>query len=321
MHDIALVKPFVGVAKGEYSIDQRNYMNFVEYFRGNMPLDSVRSPYSFRPVVPYVASFLPFEAMTSINVLNTFIIILTCFLVWFILHKLDFEFEYRILGGLLFIVSFPVFYYATTGYVDAAATMLIFAILALVLYEQYYLLIPAMILAALTKETCIVVFPFIFLYIYSKSSTGGKESIFLQSLKSLIPPEDKKLRNIYFFVWISFICFLVAMIIARKSFGMYGTGSGYLWLPSAEHLSDNVYRIKTYLSLILSMGFPGLLTMLYLISKKNKKQDALYVSLMVGIITALILWVYSYFSAYSDGRYIWAAYPYLIPLGLKYLKS
>ena len=93
MQDISLVKPFVGVPKGELTPDQRNYLHFVEYFRGEMPLDSCHAPYSFRPLVPFTASLLPFKPMTSIKIVNTFSVILTVIFIFLTLKRLHFDFE------------------------------------------------------------------------------------------------------------------------------------------------------------------------------------------------------------------------------------
>ncbi len=247
MQDIAIIRPFVGVPKGELTTDQRNYLNYVEYFRGNMPLDSCHAPYSFRPLVPFTASLLPFRAMTSINILNTFSVILTVILIWFTLQKLGFPFELRVIGGLLFVISFPTFYYSTTGHIDATATMLLFAIVFARIYEKDVALIPLMILAALAKETSLILFPFLMLHLYLSKQPSNFRMKFSSIFVMLKIPKDKQARRSYLYIWISFFVYLIAVVAARKFFGEFGDGSAYFWAPTWEHLSDK-YFVSEHIS-------------------------------------------------------------------------
>jgi len=250
MQDIAIIRPFVGVPKGELTTDQRNYLNYVEYFRGNMPLDSCHAPYSFRPLVPFTASLLPFRAMTSINILNTFSVILTVILIWFTLQKLGFPFELRVIGGLLFVISFPTFYYSTTGHIDATATMLLFAIVFARIYEKDVALIPLMILAALAKETSLILFPFLMLHLYLSKQPSNFRMKFSSIFVMLKIPKDKQARRSYLYIWISFFVYLIAVVAARKFFGEFGDGSAYFWAPTWEHLSDK-YFVSEHISVCL----------------------------------------------------------------------
>ena len=51
-NDVGIIKSFSGLKAGELSPDTHNYLNFVEYFKHNMSLDSVSAPFSFRPLTP-----------------------------------------------------------------------------------------------------------------------------------------------------------------------------------------------------------------------------------------------------------------------------
>ncbi|OGU56448.1 MAG: hypothetical protein A2X64_03285 [Ignavibacteria bacterium GWF2_33_9] len=320
MQDIAIVRPFVGVHNGELTIDQQNYLHFVQYFRGEVPLDSVHAPYSFRPLIPFTASLMPFsDAMTSINLVNTFSVMLTVLLIILTLKKLGYSFGIRICGALLYVISFPTLYYSTTGHIDATSTMFLFAIIWARISGEDIWLILFFILAALAKETSIILFPFLFLHLYFHNNPSARFT-FSSLFKCLKIPAQKENRNIYFIFWIAFILYFVTTIIARKAFGMFGDGSDYVWFPSAEHLADNIFRSKTYISLIISFGFPGLFALLY-ISKKHIVKKAVFNAFIIGMCTSLLMWVYSYFSAWADGRFIWTAYPFMIPLAAEYFRK
>lgn len=320
MQDISLVKPFVGVPKGELTPDQRNYLHFVEYFRGEMPLDSCHAPYSFRPLVPFTASLLPFKPMTSINIVNTFSVILTVIFIFLTLKRLHFDFELRIVGCLLYVISFPTFYYSTTGHIDATATMLLFAIVLARISERDWALMPLMILAALAKETSLILFPFLLLHLYLSKIPSHLSMNIGSFFKMLKLPKDKNSRLSYIYIWSSLILYLGSIYAARLLFGTFGDGSYYFWYPTLEHLADNIFRFKTYFSLLISFGFPGLLSLLYLLKMKNRWTEPLFASFMIGIIVSLLLWFYSYISAYADGRFIWTAYPFMVPVAIRYLQ-
>jgi hypothetical protein len=197
--------------------------------------------------------------------------------------------------------------------------MFLFAIVFTRVKGADWALIPLMILAALTKETSIVLFPFLLLHLYLSSQKGETKfrlRIFFDMLRL---PESKENRRSYYLIWLSLPLYFAAVIYARKTFGGFGDGSGFVWFPNSENLADNVYRAKTYISFIISLGFPGLLAGLYILKNLKSEKNIIIFAFTIAISFSLLLWVYSYFSAYADGRFIWTAYPFMIPLAVRYL--
>lgn len=50
--------------------DARYFVAYVEYFRGLEPSDVIRPASNWRLGVPFIAAYLPFSPLTSINIVN-----------------------------------------------------------------------------------------------------------------------------------------------------------------------------------------------------------------------------------------------------------
>ncbi len=294
-NDIPLVQAFSGLGKGEFSIDQKNYMLFAEYFRGNAQLSEVAVPYSYRPLAPFLVAAFPFPTGLSFTIFNIIVLIISSVIVFLVLRKLLFAFGYAVTGSLLFIVAFPLLYYSCMGNIDPMSIMFIAAIVLCRLYKKDFLLPLLFFFAALAKETTIIAFGYLAMYALT---------------------ERENRRTYLFYLALSFVTYIAAVYYARVTFG---TSSGYSWLPAIKTIMENLPRPKTYLSFIISFGFPGVLTLFYLF--RNYKNDLWEHKkpLLMGFLGAMALWGYSFIAAYSDGRFVWAAYPFMVPLAVRYL--
>jgi len=133
-------------------LDVEGYIRLADYYRGRIPADSLIQPYSYRPLVPLAASLLPFDAQTAINVIDALCLLLTVIVLDRFLALLGLDSRARNAGCLLFIVSFPTFYYGTIGFVDPAAVL--FAALGAyaVVREKTALFVATLIAGVLVKE-------------------------------------------------------------------------------------------------------------------------------------------------------------------------
>ncbi len=301
MQDTAFIRPFTGVAPGEMPPDQKNYYNFTEYFKGRKELNTVSEPFTYRPLLPFIASLLPFDAMLSMSIVNTLANLFTLLLIYLILKELQFSFALRAAGLLLYIISFPLLYYGSSGFLEPTANLFIYLIVYLTLSQRMILLIPAFILASAAKEVSIIALPFALSYFW------------------MIYRHDKnKLKKSMTILTVSFIMFVLTNIIIRNHFD---TGNSYIWSPTFETAIGNLKRAKTYLSFLLGFGFPGIFSMLYLVKYKEKVLSPEILPWFIGMIFAIMLSVYSVIAAYSDGRFIWTGYPFMITLSIYYLQK
>jgi len=113
--------------------------------------------------------------------------------------------------------------------------------------------------------------------------------------------------------------YLLPTVIIRHF--LAGT-SGYYWWPNMESIVGNL-RPKALLSILFSLGVPGLLTLLFFAHFKQvfkSVEKRLLLPILTGAFFSLLLVIYSLVTAYTDGRFVWPLTVYLIPVGLWYLQ-
>ncbi|HEU4724087.1 MAG TPA: hypothetical protein VFU59_02190 [Candidatus Eisenbacteria bacterium] len=277
-----------------HPIDVEGYERLVQYFRGAAPADSMIAPFCFRPLAPAVASVIPAPPGVAINLVN----IASLLLVLLVLERIGLlaglGSRGRWAAGLLFTLSFPTFYYGAIGFIDPVA--ILFASIFLLLTLQgsgLLLLIPALVLAVLAKETNAV----LALLPLAGAYAGGRwnREAFLDAVVLLATAAGTYI-----------------LVRAAEPF----PGQDVVWLPSLAAAAENLSRPRTYLSLALTIGLPGALAGLALATGRAKATltaPSLRV-LATGTMLAGLLYAYSIFAAYTDGRILWIAYPCLAPI-------
>jgi hypothetical protein len=307
-NDIALIRPFVGLEQGVLSPDVQNYVNFTEYFKGTLPIDSVEKPFSYRPAVPFLASLLPTDSLLGIVIVNVFAAVISILCVFLLLKYHGFEFGFRIIGCLLFTISFPLMYYSSAGYIDTSAICVICAIVTVTVSKRCYYLPLLFIVGALVKEVTIISMPFVLLHMYSYN-------------------KGSKVAQIVLIVGLSLLVYAVTSYIVR---GNFGVGSNYLWKPTMLSIQENLARPKTYLSFLLTFGAVGLFGVIQFIRDIRSRTPATrlqeffrsyqYTPHIVGVLSSFALSIFAVISAYADGRFFWTAYPFLIPPAVTFLR-
>lgn len=145
---------------GEKPFDVIQYEKYVEFFRGTKNVaNELEGPFSYRPLVPLLASVLPFKPNTSINLINLFFLTLGLIYHLRLLRLFGFIENQIIIGALLFILSFPMFYYATSGYIDGSLVGILTVSAYYLFADKYSLFIVIFVLGILVKETIIILLP------------------------------------------------------------------------------------------------------------------------------------------------------------------
>ncbi len=296
--DIGPIGNFTGKIDGETSFgDAIHYVNYVDYFRGKASLDDVPLPFTYRPLVPLIASTLPIESpMTSINVVNLIALYVTVLFVFLYLRRLGFEFSHAMLGCFMYSVSFPVFYMSTTGYVEACAMCLLAVGYYLIVREKWALVAVTIVVGMFVKEVMVLLIPV--------------------SAVHLISHRKGAVRTI---VWSSVlaICFIAPTALIKETYG------DFYWVPSIDTLLANL-RLRALLSVLLSFGLPGALSLVFIAGIRRFSrtvQSALVWPLLTGLMFAFLLVIFSMLTAYTDGRFIWPASIFTIPLSLWVLRG
>lgn len=280
--------------------DSTQYVLLTRFFRNQAVEEELQSPYTYRPVVPFLASLLPFEPLTAINLVDLGALLVALLFLYKILDRLELGFSLCMAGCGLFVFSFPTFYYGTIGYVDPVLVAFLMMGLYYILTERWAIFALVFATGTLAKETIFVLLPVLAAYLIQQRKPW-KEQLLLLSLLCLA------------FVAISY--FARALSPDQKPYG---------WLPSFDYLLFNAARPRCWISSVLSFGIPGFLSLTIFLDRKRWPFRETFHRLgpfMVGFLTTVAVFGYSMFSVYLDGRYIWISYPFSIPLAAVVLRQ
>ncbi len=274
--------------------DSIQYTRMVDYYRGEGEAGNVHVPFSYRPLVPYLASLLPFKSNTSVNAVNVTSLCVALFFLMKLLKKETMSLSLTALGAALFVISFPTFYYGAIGYTDPVIIAFFMVSLFIIRHEHLWLLLPATIfIGTFVKETSVISIPVL--------------------LTQSFIVDKKHLKGAMVALW-CFVFYFLATHICRS---ISVDQRVYIWSPSLEELCENVFRFRTWASFVLTYGIPGvsstILVIACLISHRRKTiySQSPY---LVGMLSSIALFFYAMLSAYSDGRFIWPSVIFSIPL-------
>ena len=272
---------------GEQSMgDAPEYMNAVRYYRGEIPKDHLATPFAYRVGVPYVAARLPVkDPMTALNCVNGVGLALAIFFLHGAMRAIGFGFWTTVMGDFMSILSFPVFYYGAIGLVDPVAVTALAAGLYC-LYRRHWLgLCGVIALGALVRETSIV--------------------LVVVAASHLLVTRPRNWRVTMVLVALAFILPTLGIRMAFHDL------PHYVWKPTLSYLHQNL-RLRTVVSIALSFGIPGILTLMWLLQKRSGARASLVsnpavcVPMFIGILCALGLTAFAFLAAYADGRFLWS---------------
>ncbi len=284
--------------------DSTQYQLFTTYFRGKRGSGVLAAPYSYRPIVPLLASLLPLPANTAINVINILSLLVSCYVLYLILAFFGFTYRWRIVGCALFVYSFPLFYYGAITYIDPVLICAVTLATHFLLRRQWMALGITLLLGALVKETVFMMIPVTVAY--------------------LLINNEKPVRVVYISAFLSMMVVLPLLTVRVISPHIFHTSSHYVWLPSHYWLCTNLHRSRTVLAILLSFGLPGFLalgTLPWLLKPTAVEFRRQYGALLVGMLVSLVVLGYGVSSVFADGRYIWFAVPFTIPLAVRFISD
>src|SRR5712671_3852371 len=298
LHDPGAIRKLTaGATATRYGLplDVEGYIRLGEYFRGETPADSLIPPYCYRLLVPFAASALPWRVQTSINVLDVLALLLTLVLLDRLLLGLGFDTRARTIGGLLFAVSFPTFYYGAIGFVDPVVLLIETAMILAVFRGRTIAFTVLLVAGVLVKETTAAMAFLPGAWAWARHRAAGPDARRVAALAAVA----------------------AATALAVRTLAPFPE-RGWLWLPSLGSLADNLSRPRAILSLVFTLGLPAACATIAVVGERAKRRlsPEHLRFLLAGSGLTILLYIYSLFSAYADGRVIWAAYPFLIPISV-----
>jgi len=273
--------------------DSMQYVAMTDAFKGETPQLVPTAPFTYRTLVPYLASLLPLPSITAIDVINILVLWLGTILLGQILLRHGLNQRDTLLILATFVVSFPVFYYGAIGYVDTAFIGLLAIGCYLIERKFDLLLIALLFVGVFVKEIIILILPVYFL----QGLVQKRGVAYTVTMTALL-----------------FFACLAGVWLARKFSSDQAT---YTWEPNMNRFLDNVHRIRTWISFFLSAGLPCALSVVAIVvTLYNKNWPLLWRMFpwVAGIGGSVALFLYSLLTAYSDGRFIWPATVFAIPL-------
>jgi hypothetical protein len=287
-----------GGIPGEAYADHLRYVRYVAYFRGESP-EPPPPPFRQRAAGPWLASYLPFRPITSIDVLDVLALLLCLPLMASLLRCLGMGPPRRLAGLAMFTLSFPVVQYGAIGYLDPLI-LLVLAVVVWALVAGHDLLAIAVAAAGfLVKESVLVAWPAI--------AVARASSVSALRFWTLEAP--------------GLLVLALGPGLAAGALGPEGGGPGVdYWQVSWSVLLANASRPRAWISGLLSAGLPLAGALLYGIRRARGGPRAFPPRderiLVAGTAMVLALWAFSFLGVYADGRFPWLAYPFAIPLAL-----
>lgn len=281
------------IVRGYYlSGDAVDYLFCVKYYRDEIEKSEIRTPFAYRMLVPYFASFLPIgDALTSLNVMNVVLFCFSLILFYCTIRKLNFSSKHAVIGCYLLGLSFFTFYYLTIGLIESGFVFFYILGFYSIFKRNDFLFLIAITLGVLAKEFTLVLIPTFFIYNF---------------IFKLFKPKRFLLYTLIF------ILPLAVIVLVRIQFNDL---PAYIWTPELNLFLNNVFRIRAYIAPILVLGIPGFIGVifvyLYLIKKYRMeydndipvKEQLNYQKFFVAIFFfSILLWIYGFMSAVADGR-------------------
>jgi len=284
---LVLVMTYSNFGRADGFTDSQFYLEYSEYFRGDVTKEDLDQPYNFRPVVPFLAALLPFDLNINFGIINVVAILLSCLILFRFLKKLKFNENESFLGVFLFVVSYPIYLFFPAVLTDAVGFLfLLLGIYLIFVDSDWFFLVVS--IGVLVREVNAVL-----ILIYLLKNWKFSKKLFLL----LIP--------------------IGLMILMRLLF----RGMGYYWKLSGF----NLLRGLAYLHIVLGLGLLILFLIPFILKYKKCKRFLIknksFYFLRNSFFVLLLITIYAFISAYFDSRYVIVLYPALIPFCLSVVRS
>ena len=260
--------------------------------------DELRAPFSWRLLTPLLAAALPFDAMTSLNVVNLLLLAGTMLLLYRLQRQLAISERGALLGCACFTVSFPTFYYTTIGNVDPALLFAVAACLVLIHAGRHLAAALAIGCGCLAKEGVILVAP---------------------SLAVATWQARRSWRPVVAHTAVALASWAILYYVVRTSMPI-SNHDWWPWRMSAARLFSNAWRAESWITLGLSAATLALPFAFAAAAGARGLRRPLVapeqLPLWTGLAASLAYYGYSWLAVHVDGRMFWPVYLFALPLAV-----
>ena len=281
--------------------DSSRYIKVAKFLCGEMEKEELAVPFACRIFTPLLANLVPIDnldvSFALVNILATVFAYLL--FVPYLKNFLKSETELRF-GIFVLVVSFPTFNYASGVLTDPLGFLFLIISAYFLLKERFLFLSASITLGIVARDALISMVMIAIIYILTGLIGKGKEirkEIWGKLLVVTIPP-------------------MAVYIVLRIYFS--GLHDAFTWIPSFRILLRNFTREISLTTFSLTLC-PLLFLFLFGVwARKGDFKRSLtegQARLLFSItIVSIIFILYSQFTVYMSGRFVWPLYTALVPL-------
>jgi hypothetical protein len=266
--------------------DSLMYFNTARYLRGEAPASVLAEPFSYRLLIPAIASIMPGDLRNGFATLNWLAVTGGACMIVLTAVRLGLGRARAVLAGLMLVVSVPTFWYAPYLVVDPGSVCARAGFVLAVVSGQPWIAAAVGILATATREENILLLVWL---IAARHITLGAGLLALSSAASwLLVVRWWLIPGLPHYVWRPSLAAVLPWLTDFRTLASLATGAGVVLPLALIGLRHPLPELRPLRSLLLLMALPPL-----------------YAAMCVRV----------------EGRAIWNLYPMLIPfavsLGMK----
>ncbi len=282
-------------------VDEQQYMNLVEYYRGvpveDLQLNCLYDPFTFRSGTSWVAHFLPFEEGLALGLTNTAFTLVGIWLVLFALRAQGFSPRVVLAAGAIFAISWNVFFFGTAILVDSSVVAAIALCWYLLAIRRPWFVWPVLLLGYPLKETVGIVVPVILVWAWTEHRAGRR------SLASAFAPAVA-----------AGVAFVVGVGVWRQLL----PASDAAW-PVKPNIQNTVHNLTDVVSLgAFLVGVAPFVVLAFLAVLREARRSgwipAVVDPAVVGVVVALGICFWSGITVDLTPRLFWIGTPFAATL-------
>ncbi|MEI2638658.1 MAG: hypothetical protein V9F03_06645 [Microthrixaceae bacterium] len=169
------IKPYVtesGRVIKPVVVDEMQYLALVEHFRGvpdsELQVTCLYDPFTFRSAISWVAHWLPFDEALSLGLTNSFLTIVSIWLVVLTLREQKFTPRVIFAAGALYTVSWNLFYFGSVLLIDPGVVVALTLSWLLILKKRPWFVLPILALGYPLRDTFVIMIPVIWAWCWAQ---------------------------------------------------------------------------------------------------------------------------------------------------------
>lgn len=283
-----------GTDLNRYSFDLYEYIASVDYYRGDYDRYPLYGPWRWRVVPSWIAAWTPIEnPAVAYGAVSMGFMVAGAVALVAAGARSGLRRRAQVLVAVFYAVSFPMFWYSTSGYVDGSLIAMLCIGLCTIQYRRWLLFLLLLPVGFLVKETYLIIVPVAAAHLWARSHRW----------KDWVP-----------------LTAAATAIIAMTWIGVrlaLPTPRTIDWMPRLGRLQSNL-RPSSIASFLLSCGVVvplALVAAWQLFVDRHQDPDGAaawrdHLHLVVGLAMAFAITAHGFLTAYSDGRHVWTATPF-----------